>query len=57
MAMIFRTMKKDADGLPVVGEQSKRLGVRVPPDPHADIDTDAAGKAILNGKGMSVVEN
>jgi hypothetical protein len=33
-------MKAAADGLPVVGDRSKELGVRVPPNPHADVDVN-----------------
>jgi hypothetical protein len=51
---IVRPMREDADGLPVVGNRSKCLGVRVPPDRFADIDLDRDGKVILNRKGQSV---
>jgi hypothetical protein len=47
-------MRVDHDGLPLVGDQSKCLGVRFPPNRHADIDLDGAGKIILNRKGLSV---
>ena len=57
MPTVFRAMKRSVDGLPVVGSAVKELGVRVPPDPNADIDLDANGDVILNGKGMSVAEN
>lgn len=57
MPTIFRTMKRDHDGLPVVGSNSKELGVRVPPNRHADIDLDANDLVILNGKGLSVAAN
>jgi hypothetical protein len=50
-------MKVADDGLPVVGDRSKELGVRVPPNRHADIDVDNAGMVVLNGLGMSVVAN
>ncbi len=50
-------MKQADDGLPVVGTASRELGVRVPPDPNADVDLDEGGGVILNGKGMSVVAN
>jgi hypothetical protein len=35
----------------------KCLGVREPPDPHADVDLDGAGKVCLNRKGLSVTED
>jgi hypothetical protein len=55
MPTVFRSMKAAEDGLPVVGDKSKELGVRVPPNPSADIDVDdATGLVVLNGKGMSV---
>jgi hypothetical protein len=58
MPTVFRSMKAAADGLPVVGDQSKELGVRVPPNPHADIDVDPyTSLVVLNGSGMSVAEN
>jgi len=41
-------MKKDADDLPIIGPTS--LGVR----PGVDIDVDASGDVLVNGKGMSV---
>ncbi len=47
-------MRADSDDFPLVGNQSKCLGVRVPPNPFADIDLDPAGKVILNRKGLSV---
>jgi hypothetical protein len=57
MPTVYRSMKAAADGLPVVGDQSKELGVRVPPNRHADMDVDNAGMVVLNGLGMSVVAN
>ncbi|MFI5459521.1 MAG: hypothetical protein ACHRXM_29190 [Isosphaerales bacterium] len=57
MPTIYRAMKQADDGSPVVGSSSKELGVRVPPNPNADIDLDEDGDVILNGKGMSVAEN
>jgi hypothetical protein len=51
-------MKAAADGLPVVGDRSKELGVRVPPNPSADIDVNPkTNLVVLNGSGMSVAEN
>jgi hypothetical protein len=57
MAAIYRSMKRADDGLPVVGSNARELGVRVPPNPAADVDLDDQGNVILNGKGMSVAEN
>lgn len=54
MPLVYRTMKRADDGLPVVGSNSKELGVRVPPNPHADVDVRPDGNVELNGKGMSV---
>ena len=50
-------MKRAQDGLPVVGSNSKELGVRVPPDANADIDLDQSAHVVQNGKGMSVAMN
>jgi hypothetical protein len=50
-------MKRAPDDLPVVGLNARELGVRVPPNPNADIDLDVDGNVALNGKGMSVAEN
>jgi hypothetical protein len=50
-------MKQTDQGLPVVGSNSKELGVRIPPNPLSDIDLDENGNVIRNGKGMSVAEN
>jgi hypothetical protein len=47
-------MRVDNDGLPLVGDQSKCLGIRVPPNRYADIDLDGSGNIILNRKGLSV---
>ena len=53
MPLVFRSMKRSDDGLPVVGSNSKELGVRVPPNPNADIDIATDGTVELNGRGMS----
>jgi hypothetical protein len=47
-------MKRGDDGLPVVGSNSKELGVRVFPNPNADVDIAADGTVEHNGRGMSV---
>jgi hypothetical protein len=57
MPTIYRAMKQTDDGLPAVGSGSSELGVRIPPNPNADIEVDDDGNVILNGNGMSVVEN
>ena len=51
MPRVFRVMKKDADGLPLVGQTS--LGIR----PGIDIDLDDQSNVLVNGKGMSVAPN
>jgi len=53
MPKIFRAMKADDDGKPVVESSSKGLGVRSG-GPDADVDLDDSGLVILNAKGMSV---
>src|ERR1700736_292290 len=50
MPLVFRVMKKDQDGLPKVEQSASGLGVRS----GIDIDVNAQGNAIVNGKGMSV---
>jgi len=57
MPTLFRAMKQAMDGLPVLGSDSRQLGVRVPPNPNADIDLDENHNVLLNGKGMSVAQN
>jgi hypothetical protein len=57
MPTIYRAMKRSDDGRPVIGSGSNELGVRVPPNPHADIETDDDGNVLLNENGMSVVDN
>ncbi len=47
MPLVFRVMKKDADGFPTCSPTS--LGVRA-----VDVDVDAANNVQVNGKGMSV---
>lgn len=50
-------MKRDLDGMPIVGTQSKELGVRVPPNDHADVDVGYDGLVKLDGGGMSVASH
>jgi hypothetical protein len=50
MPRIFRSMKQDADGKPIVGQSATALGVRVP----RDIAPDAAGMVHPGKGGMSV---
>lgn len=57
MPRLFRPMKRADDGLPIVGTESKQLGVRVPPNEYADIDLDADGNVVLNDRGMSVASH
>jgi hypothetical protein len=52
MPKTYRSMKKDEDGKPVVEPSAKGLGVRVAVE--ADVDLDAGGYVLLNGRGMSV---
>ena len=51
MPRAFRVMRKDADNLPNVSPTG--LGVR----PGVDVDVDAQGNVLVNGKGMSVSPN
>lgn len=39
---------------PLVGASNRTLGVRVPPDPNADVHPDASGTVGPDGNGMSV---
>ena len=57
MPKIYRAMKQASDGLPLVGSNSRELGVRVFPNLNREIDLDESGNVIMNGKGMSVAEN
>jgi hypothetical protein len=57
MPKIYRAMKRAADGLPLVGKQSKELGIREPPSAYADLDLDFTNQVVLNGRGMSAAEN
>ena len=57
MPTIYRAMKQTDDGLLAVGSGSSELGVRLSPNPNADIEVDNDGNVILNENGMSVVEN
>ena len=50
MPLVFRAMKRDEDGLPTVERSASGLGIR----PGTDVDVDARGNAVVNGKGMSV---
>jgi hypothetical protein len=49
MPLVFRAMKIDDDGLPMIEQSASGLGVR----PGIDIDLDARSNVIANGKGMS----
>ncbi len=48
--MVFRAMKRDADGFPTVAPSASALGVRL----GVDVDIDAQNQVIVNEKGMSV---
>jgi hypothetical protein len=50
MPLLFRIMRRDDDGFPTLGQSSSTLGVR----PGYDVDIDAQGNVVSNGKGMSV---
>lgn len=54
MPTVFRAMKRDPEGLPECGNSSKQLGVRVPPNKHADVDLKDCGNVKMNEKGLSV---
>lgn len=53
MPRVFRSMRKDQDGLPSIEQSSSALGVR----PGIDVDIDSQGRVLANGKGMSVSPN
>jgi hypothetical protein len=57
MPTVYRAMKKAEDGFPSVENGARGLGVREPPSAHADIDVDAAGNVVVNGRGMSVARH
>ena len=57
MPILYRPMKRADDDLPVVGSNSKELGVRVPPNQYADVDLDENQLVELNSRGMSVSEH
>lgn len=50
MPCVYRIMRKDEDGFPVVARSASALGIRV----GTDIDVDENQNAIVNYKGMSV---
>lgn len=50
-------MKRDLDGFPKIGSNSGELGVRVPPDPYADVVIDENGLVAPNDRGMSVARH
>lgn len=55
MPRVYRSMLDHA-GSPLTGRGSNRLGVRVAPDPNADVHPDENG-IIQSGHGMSVAPN
>src|SRR4051794_24738979 len=48
--LVYRAMRMDEDGLPTIEPTASGLGVR----PGIDIDLDAKGDVVPNGKGISV---
>lgn len=50
---LFRVMTPEGAS-PKLGPTGRTLGVRVPPDPHPDIEPDTDGAVVPNGRGMSV---
>ena len=50
MPKVFRIMQVGEDGLPIVNQTARGLGVR----PGVDIELDQQGNVFVNGKGMSV---
>lgn len=53
MPRVFRSML-ESEGKPLVGDEAKMLGVRVPPHPQADVAVDNFGMVHPGIKGMSV---
>jgi hypothetical protein len=53
MPTVFRAMFPDGDR-PRVGTGKNELGVRLPSDPHADVQPNAAGEVEPGPRGMSV---
>lgn len=53
MPRMYRSMRADVDGKPLVEPSAKGLGVRA----GTDVRVDAAGRVILDGTGMSVAPN
>lgn len=51
MPRVYRAMR-EAEGKPALGPQD--LGVRIPPDPYADVQPDASGMVLPGTGGMSV---
>jgi len=55
MPKIYRSMRKEDEGKPLVEATGKGLGVRGQPvNDVVDVDLDPDGKVVLNSKGMSV---
>jgi hypothetical protein len=57
MPLIYRSMTREDDDRPRIEGSSRGLGVRVPPDPNADIALDADGNVHPATGGMSVAPN
>jgi hypothetical protein len=57
MPKVYRSMKKDEDGYPLVDQTGKGLGVRASPvNGVVDVNLDDLGKVVLKG-GMPVAPN
>lgn len=57
MPTIYRTMKRFHDGFPVAEPTGRGLGVRPPSSKDRDVDVDASGHILVNGRGMSVARH
>jgi hypothetical protein len=53
MPVVFRAMMADGDA-PQLGSTAVSLGIRLPPDPHADLVVDENGNVGPGTGGMSV---
>lgn len=51
---LFRTMRADDDGKPMLGEGARYLGIRVPPNETADVEPDVEGNVHPGPHGLSV---
>lgn len=51
---LLRPMRADAAGKPLLGEGARYLGVRMPPNRHADVVPDQNGMVHMGDHGVSV---